>query len=65
MIWRPGSKEREPVRLKKPRIASLSEVRMTREKTVEEVLREPEPDQSWMTNPLRRAKFCDWTVALR
>ena len=33
-------------------------------KTVEEVLQEPEPDQSWMTNPLSRAKFCDWAIAL-
>jgi hypothetical protein len=33
-------------------------------KTVEEVLQEPEPDQSWMTTPLLRAKFCDWAVEL-
>jgi len=35
---------------------------MPKLKTVEEVLREPEPDQSWMTNPLRRSKFCDWAL---
>jgi len=33
---------------------------MPRLKTVEQVLCDPEPDQSWMTNPLRREKFCDW-----
>lgn len=29
-------------------------------KTVETVLSEPEPDQSWMDSPLRRAKFAHW-----
>ncbi len=29
-------------------------------KTVEEVLREPEPDQSWMNEPLLRKKFIEW-----
>lgn len=28
--------------------------------TVAEVLREPEPDQSWMDKPLLRSKFSDW-----
>ena len=37
---------------------------MPRLKTVEEVLKEPEPDQSWMTNPLKRNKFSDWATAL-
>jgi len=29
-------------------------------KTVEEILNEPEPDQSWMRNPLPRSKFAEW-----
>lgn len=29
-------------------------------KTVEEVLKEPEPDQSWMDTPLKRGKFIKW-----
>jgi len=37
-------------------------VPMPKLKTVEEVLKDPEPDQSWMTTPLRRSKFCDWAL---
>lgn len=31
-------------------------------KTVREVLKEPEPEQSWMTKPIRRSKFVRWIV---
>jgi hypothetical protein len=31
-----------------------------RPKTVEEVLQEPAPDQSWMTNPIPRESFYQW-----
>jgi len=33
---------------------------MPKLKTVEEVLRDPEPDQSWMDKPLLRSKFTKW-----
>jgi hypothetical protein len=33
---------------------------MSRLKTVEEVIQDPEPDQSWMDNPLPKTKFCEW-----
>jgi hypothetical protein len=33
---------------------------MSKLKTVEDVLADPEPDQSWMDAPLRREKFCSW-----
>ena len=29
-------------------------------KSVEEVIEDPEPDQSWMDNPLPRARFYEW-----
>ena len=29
-------------------------------KTVEEILRDPEPDQSWMSTPIPRSKFHNW-----
>ena len=29
-------------------------------KTVKEVLQYPEPDQSWLKHPIRRAEFLDW-----
>ena len=29
-------------------------------KTVEEILKEPEPDQSWMRDPLPRSKYVEW-----
>jgi hypothetical protein len=31
-------------------------------KTVEQVLQDPEPDQSWMSTPMPRSKFCQWLV---
>jgi len=31
-------------------------------KPVEEVIRDPEPDQSWMDNPLPKSKFCEWAL---
>jgi hypothetical protein len=34
-------------------------------KTVEDVLRDPAPDQSWMDRPLPRSKFHDWVDARR
>ena len=33
---------------------------LPRLKTVEEVLKDPEPDQSWMDTPLERSKFIKW-----
>ena len=30
-------------------------------KTVEEVIRDPEPDQSWMDTPMSKLKFYQWT----
>jgi hypothetical protein len=40
---------------------SMSSEAFPQFKTVAEVLREPEPDQSWMTTPgLRRRDFIDW-----
>lgn len=33
---------------------------ISRLKTVEEILREPEPDQTWMNNPMRRKRFYQW-----
>ena len=46
------------------RAGTLSSEPMPRLKTVAEVLREPEPDQSWMKGPgLRRSKFTEWLPA--
>jgi hypothetical protein len=43
---------------------TLSSETMPRFKTVAEILREPEPDQSWMKGGgLRRAKFVEWVPA--
>ena len=40
---------------------SLSTESMPRLKTVAEVLRDPEPDQSWMKGPgMKRSKFTEW-----
>ena len=33
---------------------------MSHLKSVEEVMQDPEPDQSWMDNPIPRTKFYDW-----
>ncbi len=33
---------------------------MPRLKTVEEVIRDPEPDQSWMDSPMPKVKFYQW-----
>ncbi|MBN2589873.1 MAG: ribonuclease H-like domain-containing protein [Sedimentisphaerales bacterium] len=47
-------------------IAWITQKRETRSvyisklKTVEDVLKEPEPDQSWMDNPIDRRKFYEW-----
>ncbi|HOV75007.1 MAG TPA: hypothetical protein P5318_05555 [Candidatus Hydrogenedentes bacterium] len=41
---------------------AVREIYMPRLKTVEEVLKDPEPDQSWMKTPLRRSKFCEWAL---
>ena len=38
----------------------ISSKPMSRLKTVEEVIQDPEPDQSWMDNPLRKTKFYKW-----
>ncbi len=41
---------------------SISSKPMPHLKPVEDVLQEPEPDQSWMDSPLPRSKFCDWAL---
>ena len=41
---------------------SISSKPMPRLKTVEEVIQEPEPDQSWMDDPLPRSKFYGWVL---
>ena len=33
---------------------------ISRLKSVQEILREPEPDQSWMNSPIRRSEFYEW-----
>ncbi len=35
---------------------------MPRLKPVEEVIQDPEPDQSWMDSPLLKAKFYEWVL---
>lgn len=35
---------------------------MTALRTVEEVINDPDPDQSWMSGPLPKSKFSDWAV---
>ena len=39
---------------------SVSSKPMPRFKTVEEVIHDPEPDQSWMDRPIPKAKFYEW-----
>jgi len=38
----------------------ISSKPMPRLKSVEEVIQDPEPDQSWMDNPLLKTKFYEW-----
>ncbi|HDO21385.1 MAG TPA: hypothetical protein ENG86_00830 [Nitrospirae bacterium] len=38
----------------------ISSKPMLRLKSVEEVIQDPEPDQSWMDNPLPKTKFYEW-----
>lgn len=38
----------------------IKAIPMDRLKTAEEVIAEPEPDQSWLDNPLPKSKFCEW-----
>ncbi len=38
----------------------ISSKPMPRIKTVEEVIRDPEPDQSWMDTPIPKSKFYKW-----
>lgn len=35
---------------------------MTDLRTVEEVIGDPDPDQSWMTSPLSKSKFSEWAL---
>lgn len=44
-VTKTGALRQEPIRILKP---------------VAAVLDDPEPDQSWMTSPLPRSKFCRW-----
>ena len=39
---------------------SISSKPMPRFKTVEEVIQDPEPDQSWMDTPMPKLKFYEW-----
>jgi len=39
---------------------SISSKPMPRLKTVEEVIQDPEPDQSWMDTPMSKSKFYEW-----
>jgi hypothetical protein len=34
---------------------------MARLKPVEEVIQDPDPDQSWMDTPIPKTKFYEWT----
>ena len=45
------------------RKGTVSREPMPELKPVEAVLRDPEPDQSWMDTPLKRSKFVDWLPA--
>ena len=38
---------------------------MPRLKSVEEVIQDPEPDQSWMDKPIPKAMFYEWTNQFR
>ena len=38
----------------------ISSKPMPRLKPVEEVIQDPDPDQSWMDNPLPKTKFYKW-----
>jgi hypothetical protein len=38
----------------------ISSKPMPRLKTVEEVIQDPEPDQSWMDNPILKTRFYEW-----
>ena len=38
---------------------------MPRLKTVEEVIQDPDPDQSWMDTPISKVKFYEWTNQFR
>ncbi len=40
----------------------ISSKPMERLKAVEEVIEDPEPDQSWMDNPLPKKKFYGWVL---
>ena len=39
---------------------TISSKPMPRLKTVEEVIKDPEPDQSWMSTPMPKSKFYKW-----
>lgn len=41
---------------------TISSKPMPRLKPVEEVIQDPEPDQSWMDTPIPRSKFYKWTL---
>ncbi len=45
------------------RQGKLNSEPMPKFKTVAEVLREPEPDQSWMNRPIKRRQFTAWLPA--
>ncbi len=44
---------------------TISAKPMPRLMTVEEVIQEPEPDQSWMDTPIPKLKFYEWTQEAR
>ncbi len=41
----------------------ISSKPMPRLKSVEEVIQDPEPDQSWMDTPMPKVKFYKWVLA--
>jgi len=44
---------------------SISSEQMERLKRVEEVIADPDPDQSWMDKPLQKAKFHQWVQDIK
>ena len=41
---------------------TISSKRMPRLKSVQEVIQDPEPDQSWMDSPIPKPKFYEWVL---
>lgn len=41
---------------------SVNSIPMTRLKPVEQVIQDPDPDQSWMDSPIPKRKFFEWVL---